>query len=270
MPLKALFFDVFGTCVDWRKTVTEGLIEAAKESGDTTMVRPFQTTHHHLTKLITTQPQSPSDWASFAQEWRTSYLTFTRSIATNPSLPYKTVDQHHHDSLLELLSTHNLPNLFSPSQINNLTYIWHRLAPWPDTNAGLAALHKDLGLQTATLTNGNLTLITNMVNHSGMPFQHILSAEMFDSYKPNPKVYLGAAEKLGFEPGECAMVAAHLEDLAAAKECGFRTVYVERKEEERAGHLREREGLVDVWVREEEEGFVEAARKLGVWMKEEK
>jgi hydroxymethylpyrimidine pyrophosphatase-like HAD family hydrolase len=38
MPLKALFFDVFGTCVDWRKTVTEGLIEAAKEAGDTTMV----------------------------------------------------------------------------------------------------------------------------------------------------------------------------------------------------------------------------------------
>jgi hypothetical protein len=38
MTLKALFFDVFGTCVDWRKTVTEGLIEAAKEAGDTTMV----------------------------------------------------------------------------------------------------------------------------------------------------------------------------------------------------------------------------------------
>ena len=233
MPLKALFFDVFGTCVDWRKTVTEGLIEAAKEAGDTTMVC-HQITHqpqHHrdLPKLTTTQ--SPSDWAAFAQEWRTSYLTFTRSIAANPSLPYKTVDQHHHDSLLSLLSTHNLPNLFTPSQINDLTYIWHRLAPWPDTNAGLTNLHKKLGLQTATLTNGNLTLITNMCNNSGMPFQHILSAEMFDSYKPNPRVYLGAAEKLGFEPGDCAMVAAHLEVLAAAKECGFKTVYVERREE---------------------------------------
>jgi 2-haloacid dehalogenase len=123
-----------------------------------------------------------------------------------------------------------------------------------------------LGLQTATLTNGNLTLISNMVNHSGMPFQHILSAEMFDSYKPNPRVYLGAAAKLGFEPEECAMVAAHLEDLLAARECGFKTVYVERKDEERSGHLREREGLVDVWVSVGEEGFVEAARKLRGWM----
>jgi 2-haloacid dehalogenase len=219
---------------------------------------------HPFPKL--TPPQSPSDWASFAQEWRTSYLTFTRSIAADPTLPYKTVDQHHHDALLSLLSARNLPALFSPSQITNLTHIWHRLAPWPDTNAGLTNLHTELGLQTATLTNGNLALITDMCEHSGMPFQHILSAEMFDSYKPNPRVYLGAAEKLGFEPGECAMVAAHLEDLAGARECGFKTVYVERKEEERAGHLREREGLVDVWVTEGEEGFVEAARKLGVWM----
>lgn len=36
---KALFFDVFGTCVDWRKTVTETLIDAAEKAGDTTMVR---------------------------------------------------------------------------------------------------------------------------------------------------------------------------------------------------------------------------------------
>ena len=46
--LKALFFDVFGTCVDWRKTVTEALIDAAKQAGDTTMVSPFRhnTTNH--------------------------------------------------------------------------------------------------------------------------------------------------------------------------------------------------------------------------------
>ena len=102
-----------------------------------------------------------------------------------------------------------------------------------------------------------------------MPFQHILSAEMFGSYKPNPSVYLGAAAKLGLQPGECGMVAAHLEDLEGARECGFgTTVYVERRGEERAGHLRGREGLVDVWVTEGEGGFLEAARKLWVWMKE--
>jgi hypothetical protein len=37
--LRALFFDIFGTCVDWRKTVTETLIDAAKQAGDSTMVQ---------------------------------------------------------------------------------------------------------------------------------------------------------------------------------------------------------------------------------------
>lgn len=119
-----------------------------------------------------------------------------------------------------------------------------------------------MGIQTATLTNGNLTLIDDMANNGNMPFQHILSAEMFNSYKPNPAVYLGAAEKLGLKPEECGMVAAHLGDLEAAQKCGFCTVYVERPMEEREGHLREKDGLVDVWVGMQEDGFVEAARRL--------
>lgn len=102
-----------------------------------------------------------------------------------------------------------------------------------------------------------------MAAHGEMPFRHILSAEMFNSYKPNPAVYLGAAEKLGFKPEECAMVAAHLGDLEAAQKCGFKTIYVERPEEERDGELREKEGLVDVWVATEEEGFVTVAKRLG-------
>ncbi|KAM0717931.1 hypothetical protein Q7P37_006263 [Cladosporium fusiforme] len=240
---KALFFDVFGTCVDWRKTVTEALIEAASKAGDTKM--------------------SPSDWAAFAQEWRTSYLTFTRAVAADPNLGWKTVDQHHLDSLHELLASHGLADLWPQHIVEDLSLIWHRLAPWPDTNAGLQALN-DLGIQTATLTNGNLTLIGNMAAHAKMPFQHILSAEMFNSYKPNPAVYLGAADKLGLEPGECGMVAAHLGDLEAAQKCGLATVYVERPQEEREGHLREKEGLVDVWVGMQEGGFVEAARRLAV------
>ena len=103
-----------------------------------------------------------------------------------------------------------------------------------------------------------------MVSHAGMPFTHIYSAEMFQSYKPSPKVYLGAAEKMGIKPEECCLVAAHLDDLKAAKSNGFSTVYVERPLEERKLAQREESGIVDVWVKEGEEGFVEAARKLGI------
>lgn len=103
-----------------------------------------------------------------------------------------------------------------------------------------------------------------MVSNAGMPFTHVYSAEMFQSYKPSPKVYLGAAAKMGITPEECCLVAAHLDDLKAAKGNGFSTCYVERPLEERHLAMREEEGIVDVWVKEEEEGFVEAARKLGI------
>ncbi|KAK6431540.1 hypothetical protein LTR95_012295 [Oleoguttula sp. CCFEE 5521] len=246
MPLtqrpKALLFDVFGTCVDWRKTVTEALTAAAKGAGETTKNADF--------------------WATFAQSWRNSYLTFTKSLAAaNGSIPFKTVDEHHLDSLRELLSEHGLGSLLSDSQTVDLSLIWHRLDPWTDTVNGLAALNK-AGFITVTLTNGNMSLIEDMVKHSGMPFSQIFSAELFNSYKPNPKIYLGASERLGLKPEECAMVAAHLDDLVGARACGLKTVYVERRQEERHPELKDREGLVDVWVREGEEGFVEVARQL--------
>lgn len=102
-----------------------------------------------------------------------------------------------------------------------------------------------------------------MVRHGNMPFTHIYSAEMFQSYKPNPKVYLGAAEKMGLKPEECSLVAAHLDDLKAAKACGFSTVYVERPREERHPDLKDQD-IDDMRVGEDEEGFVEVARRLGI------
>ena len=100
-----------------------------------------------------------------------------------------------------------------------------------------------------------------MCKHGNMPFCNIFSAEMFQSYKPNPKVYLGAGEKLGLKPAECMMVAAHLDDLKFAKQAGLRTLYVERPREERHPEL-VGENIPDIWVRENETGFVSAAEKL--------
>ena len=113
------------------------------------------------------------------------------------------------------------------------------------------------------MSNGNLSLLEDMAAHAKMEFTHLFSAEMFKSYKPSPKVYLGAAEKMGLKPAECCMVAAHLGDLKAAKSNGFRTVYVERPQEERDPELGD-EDFVDVWVKEGEEGFLTAAERLGV------
>lgn len=217
-------------------------------------------TRFSQTLSLITLTKSRDDWAAFAQEWRTSYLTFTRAVAADPSLTWKTVDEHHLDSLRELLADRGLADLWSKEKVEDLSLIWHRLEPWSDTNAGLAALN-GLGLQTATLTNGNLTLIEDMVKHSKMPFKHVLSAEMFNSYKPNPAVYLGAAEAR-FEARAVWDGSSAFGGLGGCAKCGFATIYVERPEEEREVHLRTKEGLVDIWVEMDGGGFVEVAEKL--------
>ncbi|EMF12938.1 haloacid dehalogenase, type II [Sphaerulina musiva SO2202] len=264
---KALFFDVFGTCVDWRTTVTDALESACNQA----LARASSSITPHIRSRA--EGLTKRYWGDIAQEWRNSYLKFTRSIASDPNIPYKTVDQHHLDALREILTQHELllprqgdisgddGSLFDEQELHTLSMVWHKLAPWPDTVQGLHQLNKKFS--TITLSNGNVSLLEDMVQHGSMPFTHIYSAEMFQSYKPSPKVYLGAAKKMGLQPAECMMVAAHLDDLKHAKQNGFRTLYVERSQEERHPELL-KENIPDVVVQLDEEGFVEAARKLGI------
>jgi 2-haloacid dehalogenase len=152
-------------------------------------------------------------------------------------------------------------SLFEETQLTRLGKVWHRLPPWPDTCHGLDLLNKKY--ITATLSNTYSSLIHGLVAHGNMPFKHVFSADMFDSYKPDPKVYLGAAEKLGVRPEECALVAAHLGDLKGAKACGFYTIYVERPFEEKNLELRD-EQIPDLVVKEDDGGFVALAQRLGI------
>lgn len=255
--VKALAFDVFGTVVDWRSSVTEEINlrafrKARSEDGD-------------LPENLRMRVQSltEDDWARFAQEWRTSYGVFCHGF--DPARDaWKDVDQHHRDSLVGLLTAWDLTGLFSESEIDSLSLVWHRLRPWPDSADGLAALGQRY--VTTTLSNGNLSLLRDLDDFGSLGFQKFLSAETFRAYKPNAAVYEGAATELGVEPDEVALVAAHLGDLEAARACGFRTVYVEREREEdweRDGEKVERaKGWVDVWVREDEGGIGGVAEKL--------
>jgi 2-haloacid dehalogenase len=274
-PPRALLFDVFGTCVcppvpqnpecmltqlqvDWRSTVTDALFHAAHKSLNAATASIASATRFKATDM------TKEDWGQFAQQWRNSYMKFTRSLADNSALKWKTVDEHHLDSLRELLAEWQLEGLWTDEEIRALSLIWHRLNPWQDSEPGIKALN---GLYwTCTLSNGNLSLLNDLKVYAKLEFTHVFSAEEFGSYKPNPAVYLGAAEKLGLPPNECGMVAAHLGDLKAAKGCGFQTVFVERPQEEDAEKFEaaKKEGFVDVWVTSEEDGFLTAAEKLGI------
>ena len=198
--VQALTFDVFGTVVDWRGSIIrEGeALGAAHGLG--------------------------VDWAAFADAWRGGYRPSMARVRSG-ELPWTKLDALHRMILDELLDKFGIRTL-SEAEKQHWNRVWHRLTPWPDSVPGLTRLRERYVL--ATLSNGNVALLTNMAKHGGLPWDCILSAEIVRHYKPDPETYLGAADLLGLQPSEVMMVAAHKSDLKAAQAVGLRTAFVER------------------------------------------
>ena len=198
--VKAMTFDVFGTVVDWRSSIVrEG-------------------------EQVTARTGIEVDWPQFADAWRAGYGPAMRQVRTG-DLPWTKIDDLHRMILDGLIPEYGLTAL-TDAERDDLNRVWHRLAPWPDTVSGLTRLRTRYVL--ATLSNGNVALLVNMAKHSGLPWDAVLSAELAHRYKPDPEVYLTAADLLGLQPDQVMMVAAHQGDLRAAAALGFKTAYVPR------------------------------------------
>lgn len=252
-PPKALLTDVFGTVVDWRGTVTNYLITTADETLNSSSSSIPSSVRAAVSSL---------DWGEFAWQWRKSYYNFTRTYDP-ASMPFKSVDQHHCEALIDLMQKHSIQGLWQEDEIKKISMIWHFLDPWPDSSRGLGLLNEKF--ETCTLSNGNTSLLQDLADHGKLPYKHIFSGEDFKAYKPNPKVYNGAAAKLGLKPSECGLVAAHLNDLKAARGCGYQTIYIERSQEEQFSEeeIEEAKSWVDMWISINEPGFEEAAKRFG-------
>ena len=198
--VKALTFDVFGTVVDWRGSISREGRKLGKALG----IR--------------------ADWAAFADAWRAGYRPAMDDVRSG-RLAWTNIDGLHRRILERILEESGLDSL-SEAQKDQLNRAWHRLAPWPDAVRGLKRLKK--GYLITTLSNGNVSLLTNMAKHAGLPWDCVLSAELFRHYKPDPEAYLGAAAMLGLAPHEVMMVAAHKDDLRAAQRAGLRAAFVQR------------------------------------------
>lgn len=252
---------VFGTCVDWRKTVTSTLIHSAagKTSSSSRSANLSPAVRLQLSKM------RDEEWGQFAQEWRNSYKKFVKEFVPGET-EWRDIDTHHHVSLIDLLKKWELEGLYTEEEVEELSLIWHYLDPWTDSSAGL----QKLGTKfiTSTLSNGNQSLLKDLDKHGNLGFQKLQSSADFKAYKPHPSVYKGAAKAMGFAPEDVAMVAAHLSDLKAARGCGFKTIYVERKQEEdwkpEQEEYNDAKTWVDMWVTEEENGFLEVARRFGI------
>jgi 2-haloacid dehalogenase len=144
----------------------------------------------------------------------------------------------HRENLLGALPAFGVdPASVPEAEIDDLNRAWHRLDPWPDSVPGLVRLKRRFVV--APLSNGNIALMVDMAKRAGLPWDAILGAEVARAYKPTPEAYLRTADVLALRPGEMGLVAAHNDDLAAARACGYRTVFVPRPAEHGPGQVRD-------------------------------
>ena len=230
---RALAFDVFGTVVDWRGSIIRELTK-------------FGSTHG-----------LQRDWATFADDWRSGYAPAMDRVRKG-ELPWTRIDALHRTILDELLQRAGIESV-AEADIEDLNRAWHRLDPWPDSVEGLTRLKRRFVI--TTLSNGNLSLLTNMAKHAGLPWDCVISAELFHHYKPDPEAYLGCADLLDVAPGELMLVATHPSDLRAARASGLMTGYVKRPLEHGEGHPlpRVEDGEFDVTA----DDFLDLADQLG-------
>ena len=201
--VKALVFATFGTVVAWRSSVAREVDALAKMKGVTV------------------------DGAKFADAWRAGYGPSMNRVRSG-ELPWTRLDALHRMTLDKILVDFKLTGL-SEDEKSALNHAWHRLTPWPDAVAGLTRLKKKFII--APLSNGNLSLMTDLAKFAGLPWDVILGAELARHYKPDREVYQSAADILDLQPADVMMVAAHLGDLRAAKQVGLRTAFVVRPKE---------------------------------------
>ncbi|MCX8253072.1 Cis-epoxysuccinate hydrolase [Beijerinckiaceae bacterium RH AL1] len=199
--IKALAFDMQGTLLDFYSTIVE-------------MGSPF-----------TTARGIEVDWTRLLEDWRKGYRQQLDSV-TSGAVAWRSTDQIYRETLDRLLEDHAWGVSISADERQALSAAWSRLKPWPDTRPGLERLRDRFTL--ATLSNGSMASVVNIVKTHDLPFHCVLTAELVKSSKPDPKVYDLALRSLGVKPQEIVMVACHKYDLVAAKALGFRVAFIPR------------------------------------------
>lgn len=209
--VKAVLFDVFGTCVDWRSGVARDVALAAARLG------------------------IAIDAHAFADAWRGRYQPAMEEVRSGRR-PWTILDVLHRESLDALLPKFGLGALDEAARAD-LNRAWHRLDPWPDVVPGLTRLKTRYIV--SPLSNGNVALLANMAKRAGIPWDLVLGAETSGAYKPLPQAYLRAAAMLALEPEQVMLAAAHNDDLRAARAVGFKTGFVPRPLEYGAGQKKD-------------------------------
>ena len=232
--LKILAFDVFGTVVDWRSGIISEVEQLGRSKG------------------------LSIDGPAFADAWRAAYRPALDRVRSG-ELPWTKLDTLHLMSLNKILEDFKIGDLTEQDK-EHLNHIWHRLRAWPDSVPGLQRLKS--GFIITTLSNGNISLLTEMAKHAALPWDCVLSAENVRHYKPDAEIYRLIPDLFDVKPDQVMLVAAHEQDLQAAQKHGLRAAYVHRPLEHGPGKSSTRpiSGRYDIVA----EDFLHLAVQLGL------
>lgn len=200
----ALFFDIFGTVVDWRGSIAR---EARARFGD------------------------GFDGEAFADAWRAEYQPAMQQVRAG-GRGFVKLDVLHRENLERILPRFGLGGL-SDAERADLTLVWHRLDAWPEAVLALRRLR--VRYRLAPMSNGNISLMADMARHNGFHWDAILGAEVARDYKPKLEVYRVGCAAFDLDPDQCLMVAAHTDDLVAATAAGLKTAHIARPDEHGPG-----------------------------------
>lgn len=104
-----------------------------------------------------------------------------------------------------------------------------RLPPHPDVVGGLGLL-SDAGLRLATLTNSSAKMLRQQIGNAGLDqyFEELISVEEVLAFKPDPRTYSHAANRLGVDISRLCLVAAHDWDVTGAIRAGANAAFLRR------------------------------------------
>ncbi len=224
--IKAAIFDVFGTCVDWRSSVARDV------------------------RAMLPQVDAPA----FADAWRDEYDPAMARIRDG-ARGYVPLDDLHLENLDRVAAAFGV-DVPDPTGLNQA---WERLDPWPDVVEGLKNLKHQMII--ASCSNASIGLMTRLARYGGLPWDCILGAELAQDYKPQPAVYLASCAALRVPPEAVVMVAAHNNDLHAARAAGLKTAFVPRPTEHGPGQAIDLEPEAD-WDLVAGD-FIDLAQQLG-------
>ena len=149
------------------------------------------------------------------------------------------------------LKKHNIA--YTDEEVREFMKVYKGLQPYDDAVEGLRSLAGRYKL--VALSNGEQWYLEELLgNNVPVGFDAIISADQVGAFKPSPGTYRKAAQRLGCEPGEIMMVAAHAFDILGAQACGFRAAYVNRYKLPTEESVYQPDIIVD--------DFVELARRL--------